>query len=154
MGRKFPTFQPSHCYPLLENGIDCLRINERSCQHYLSGSILRHTSGYREPGLKSFEGAADHIHDLIRVGDTGICWSQEDDQEGQESGVTDGDGLFLLSLLDAPADNLAISCPSVTDETKPMCFVQQVANRGRLPFPPTACRPLTHLIKLGGDISQ
>jgi hypothetical protein len=42
----------------------------------------------------------------------------------------------------------------MTNEAKSMCFVQQVANRGRLPFAPTARWPLSHLIKLGGNIAQ
>jgi hypothetical protein len=42
----------------------------------------------------------------------------------------------------------------MTNEAKPMCLIQQVANSGRLPFPPTARRPLTHVIQLGGNIAQ
>jgi len=44
--------------------------------------------------------------------------------------------------------------PSVTDKTEPMCLVQQMTNRGWLPFAPTARRPLSHLIQLGGDVAK
>ncbi len=35
-----------------------------------------------------------------------------------------------------------------------MCLIQQVPNRGGLPFAPAARRSLTHLVQLGGNIAQ
>lgn len=52
-----------------------------------------------------------------------------------------------------PRDRQADAPRLRTNEAKPMCLIQQVANRGRLPFPPTAGRPLSHLVQLGGNLA-